>query len=338
MKARIAVCLVLCSAPLLGAEIGAGWNPKSAAAYLDARQKEWFVWPRANAGAKPCVSCHTGVSYLLARPVLRKALGETGPTAYETGLLRSLRERVAKQDPPAAAAVGVESVMAALFLGGEGSPEARQALDRMWLVQIRDGASKGAWNWYNTKLDPWEMPESNYYGATLAAMAFAGSPSEYRAQASVKERMADLTAFLRAGQESQSLHNRLMLLWASTKVPELLTDEARRAILDAAWKAQQRDGSWTMEALGPFQPHSEAKPQSGASAYATAFTAYVLGQADRGNPKLQASLAWLRANQNSEGFWDADSMNHQYPAGSSESKFMRDAATAYACMALLQTK
>ena len=55
---------------------GADWNPRLAAQYLDSRQKEWFAWPRANAGAKPCVSCHTGVTYLLARPALREALGE----------------------------------------------------------------------------------------------------------------------------------------------------------------------------------------------------------------------------------------------------------------------
>ena len=55
---------------------GADWSPKLAAQYLDARQKEWFAWPQAASPDGPCVSCHTGLSYLLARPVLRRVLSE----------------------------------------------------------------------------------------------------------------------------------------------------------------------------------------------------------------------------------------------------------------------
>ena len=226
--ARVAVSLLLSAF----AGISADWNPKLAAEYLDARQKDWFVWPRANGGAKPCVSCHTGVSYLLARPVLRKALGESAPTTYETGLLNSLRGRVEKRDPPSAPGIGVESVLAALFLGNEGSPEAAQALDRMWALQIRDGSAKGSWNWFSLNDDPWEMPESNFYGATLAAMAVGSAPADYRARPEVKERVGDLTAFLRNGQEAQPLHNRLMLLWASAKLPDVLPAATRRAIVE----------------------------------------------------------------------------------------------------------
>jgi hypothetical protein len=32
---------------------------------------------------RPCVSCHTGMTYLLARPVLRRALHESEPTTFE---------------------------------------------------------------------------------------------------------------------------------------------------------------------------------------------------------------------------------------------------------------
>src|SRR6478735_3063427 len=75
----------------------AGWNPRGAADYLDARQKQWFAWPSANSNGAPCVSCHTGVTYLLARPALRRILGEAEPTPYETGLLDSLRTRLPKR-------------------------------------------------------------------------------------------------------------------------------------------------------------------------------------------------------------------------------------------------
>ena len=61
MISRVAVCLMLSALPAACAD----WNPKLAAQYLDARQKDWFAWPAANGGAKPCISCHTGLTYLL---------------------------------------------------------------------------------------------------------------------------------------------------------------------------------------------------------------------------------------------------------------------------------
>src|SRR5438105_4958316 len=72
----------------------ADWNPRLAADYLDARQKAWFEWPVAKSAGGPCISCHTGVTYLLARPALRKALGESEPTIYEKGLTDALHARV----------------------------------------------------------------------------------------------------------------------------------------------------------------------------------------------------------------------------------------------------
>jgi hypothetical protein len=62
------------------------WDPALAATYIDARQEAWFAWPRAASPNGPCISCHAGVPYLLARPALRKLLHESTPTMYETGL------------------------------------------------------------------------------------------------------------------------------------------------------------------------------------------------------------------------------------------------------------
>jgi hypothetical protein len=134
MRYRAAVLLGIAVLPALGGD----WSPRQAADYLDSRQKDWFAWPRANGGAKPCISCHTGLSYLMARPALRRALGELEPTQYETGLLQSLRSRVENKTPDGPS-LGVESVMAALFL------RTPAAFDRMWAMQIREGKSAGAW-------------------------------------------------------------------------------------------------------------------------------------------------------------------------------------------------
>jgi squalene-hopene/tetraprenyl-beta-curcumene cyclase len=324
MLARAAVCFAFSVLAVSGAD----WNPRAAAQYMDSRQKEWFVWPRANAGAKPCVSCHTGVTYLMARPALREVLGEAGPTEYENGLLASLRSRVGLKEPPAAPGLGVESILAARFLG------TADAYDRMWALQVREGATKGSWNWFALDRDPWEMPESRFFGTALAAMTV---PVKEHGRPEAQ----DLVAYLRREQATQPLHNRLMLLWASHTFPEVLTPADRRALIEEIWKKQQPDGTWTMAALGPFQPHAKAPSAPGSNAYATAFTAYVMQQAagDPANPKLALALAWLRTHQNQEcGCWQAVSMNEQYEAGSIPSKFMDDAATAYAVLTLLAEK
>jgi hypothetical protein len=78
---------------------GASWSPELAARYLDARQKAWFEWKPAASVDGPCVSCHTGMTYLLARPALRRALGETDPTMYERGLMDRLRANVGAKRP-----------------------------------------------------------------------------------------------------------------------------------------------------------------------------------------------------------------------------------------------
>ena len=323
MITRASVCLMLSLLPGWCAD----WNPRLAAQYLDQRQKDWFAWPRANQSATPCVSCHTGITYLMARPALRKVLGEAEPTIYETGLLESLRSRVPKREPAAAPGIGVESVLAALFLPNDGT------FDRMWAVQIRDGDAKGAWNWFSQNDDPWEMPESNFFGASLAALAIGSAPEQYRDRPEVK----DLLAYLQRAQAGQPLHNRLALLWAAARLPGTLSGTARRALIDEVWKKQESDGGWAIDSLGPFQFKEKAKPSTGSNAYATAFTAYVMEQATAGmaNPKMGKALGWLRAHQNPDGgYWQADSMNKVYEAGSMQSQFMRDAATCYAVLAL----
>ncbi len=246
MLARAAVCFVFS----VVAAAAADWNPRLAAQYLDSRQKEWFAWPRANAGAKPCISCHTGVTYLMARPALREALGETAPTEYESGLLASLRSRVGLKEPAAAPGLGVESILAARFLG------TADAYDRMWALQVREGAAKGAWNWFALDRDPWEMPESRFFGTALAAMTV---PAKEQGRPEAQ----NLAAYLRREQAAQPLHNRLMQLWASQAFPEVLPLADRRALIDEIWKKQQADGSWTMDALGPFAGARESAARSG---------------------------------------------------------------------------
>ena len=244
---------------LAAAGWGSDWNPKLAAEYLDGRQKEWLAWPTANASGTACFSCHTGAPYLFARPALRKALGEAEPTSFETALRDALKARLVKKttkewnpngkEPGVSQGLGVESVWAAMFLGSE------EAFERMWSLQIREGKRKGSWAWFSLNDDPWEMPDSVYYGASMAALATSMAPKEYRGGRRSGNGPRPCRVFADE-LPSQSLHNRLAALLASAKSNDFLPDAARKAIVEEAWKKQSADGGWPLESLGPWTPHA----------------------------------------------------------------------------------
>jgi len=318
--------------------LSADWSPEAAARYLDGRQKEWFSWKPAMSADGPCVSCHTGMTYLLARPALRRRLKESQPTMYEVGLLDRLRTKVGEK--PAGALQGVETIFSAMFLSREDamktmSVHTQKAFDQLWTLQGSEGASKGGWRWYAANLDPWENAESGRYGAALAAVALTQTPAEYRNTANVREHAAALDAYLTDAVTSRRLHDRLALLLARSFISESL----RQSIATDALAKQQPDGGWTIESLGPWTTHADAPPSSGSNAYATAFTTVALlrGGVTASDPKLANALTWLQSHQDATtGAWAAMSMNKKYPDGSMESRFMQDAATAFASLALIE--
>jgi len=315
------------------------WSPRLAADYLDARQKAWLAWPDANKSGAPCISCHTQMTYMLARPVLRAALAEKSASEYENALTMAMRSRAAKKPAtnPPSDGFGTDSVLQAFLLarqdGAKLSADTEQAFERLWSTQMPDGG----FPWYSLNLDPWEMPESRVYGASVAALALGSAPADYRNRAEVRAHAESLVRFLNRDEQAQPFHNRLMLLWASTKLSDVLPPARRTAAIDQARQTQQRDGSWTVASLGPWKAHPSAPSSDGSSAYATAFTAFILKQSGvpASDPMLRNALAWLRSHQSSEGYWDASSMNKKYEPGSMMQLFMRDAATGFATLALL---
>jgi squalene-hopene/tetraprenyl-beta-curcumene cyclase len=322
----------------------AEWSAARAARYLDARQEAWFGWKTAQSADGPCVSCHTGMTYLLARPVLRRALHEAEPTKFETGLLDRLRTKMGK---PAEGALGtVEAVMSAMFLSRDGaratmSSHGRQAFDRLWELQETEGPGKGGWQWYEANLDPWENPESGYYGAALVALAFGQAPESYRQDPASGPHVTALMWLLANPPAPPRLHDRLALLWASTSTLSLTSHGSRSALIAETFARQEADGGWTTESLGPWMAHPDAPPSAGSHAYATAYTAFVLQRAGvpASHPGLAKALDWLRAHQDpATGAWPAVSMNKRYPDGSMPSLFMQDAATAFAAMTLVESE
>jgi squalene-hopene/tetraprenyl-beta-curcumene cyclase len=345
MISRLGLLFVLAA----GAILAADWNPRLAADYLDSRQKEWFDWPAATANnGTACISCHTNLSYLVVRPALRRALGEGQPTTYETRFLETMRARAEKSTgaemyPKSKApshAAGAESIFTALILAMQDPDGAatQKAFDRLWSMQIRDGKAKGSWDFFETDLDPWETNgASPYFGAALAAFAAGAMPADYRAKSEIREHIADLTGYLQREGSSQSLHNRIFALWASTALPDAMPHSARKALIDELWSKQEPDGGWSNESLGPWKKRETAPPSAGSNSYSTALVAYVLEKTGvpASKPALGRALTWLRSHQDPQGFWAADSMNKYYPADSMQIRFMRDAATGFAALALL---
>ena len=338
-----------------------GWNRKAAAAYLDQRAAWWSSWPNAQRDHGTfCVSCHTALPFALARPALRQSLGETGPSPSEAALLANVTTRVTmwrdvepfypdqlRGLPKTSESRGTEAILNAVILSrrdaaaGALTDEGRRALDNMWALQMKTGEQTGAWTWLQFHNEPWEGDSSAFHGATLAAIAVHSAPGGYAAAAEIQDRVKALHDYLRRANEKQPLLSRAMLLWASTTTPALLAHEAQQAIVDALLRAQQEDGGWSTASLGLWKRADGTPLDLRSDGYATGLVTFVLESvADaRTAPQTTRGLAWLVSHQDpASGSWFAASLNKQRDPASDAGRFMSDAATAYAVLALTKAR
>jgi squalene-hopene/tetraprenyl-beta-curcumene cyclase len=357
-------------------EAASTWNPKAAAAYLDQRAATWALWaPAARDHGTYCVSCHTALPYALSRPVLRKALGERQLSANERALLEDVNKRVRMwdrigpyytgdgyDDAKPNESRGTESVLNAFILAihdaeeGNLSVTTQTAFRNMWGLQQKQGTDKGAWPWLQFGMEPFEAKDSAYYGACLAAVAVGTAPDAYRSAPEMQENIVMLSDYLNREYATQSTMNRVTLLWASAKFPGLISKERRQSIVDEVSDAQQADGGWNLSSLAwprdsmlrsvlrslvRSRWRSDGTRQhEGSDAYATAFIAFTLQQAGISNqdPRLQRALSWLRNYQNrDQGSWSSFSLTKHRDPSSNVGRFMDDAATGYAALALSET-
>jgi squalene-hopene/tetraprenyl-beta-curcumene cyclase len=124
---------------------------------------------------------------------------------------------------------GTEAILNALILASNDAPagslsdDTRIAFQHLWSLQEQTGGAAGAWSWLNFHNSPWEADDSEYYGAALAAIAVGMAPRDYRASNEIQENLKLLREYLLNQQSAQSLANRVVLLWASTRWNGLLT-------------------------------------------------------------------------------------------------------------------
>ncbi len=356
--ALLIAVLVLQSAPSARMEAeSAGWDPKAAAAYLDGRATWWTTWPNAARDRGTyCMSCHTMLPYALLHPAMRSLLNERAPSAAEDKIMGNLLTRArswhdvepwypdqTRGIPKTSESRAIESVMNALVLSrrdaaaGALSADAKTAFEVMWALQMKTGPETGAWTWLSFGMDPWESPNSPYFGASMAALAIGSAPGGYADAPEIADRLKALRTYFQRQHGTVSLVNQLHGLWAASRVPGLLTDEQRRATIDAAFALQQPDGGWSTVALGGYTRIDKSQSDTRTDGYATALA--TLGLQAAGVPasdeRLRKGLDWLRRGQDRvSGRWMAVSPNKQRDPESDPGKFMSDAATAYAVLSL----
>jgi squalene-hopene/tetraprenyl-beta-curcumene cyclase len=269
---------------------------------------------------------------------------------------------------------GTEAVLNAVILTSadaarnlrEPSEPTKKALARLWETQRADGR----WDWLEFGLEPWETVDSGYHGAAYAAFAVGTAKGQHDAAATAG--IARLRSYLSINYDAQHLYNRTWALLASTRLKNVVTDAQSKALIAELVRTQREDGGWSLQAMGPWRWSKDAAPfkapgeldaslLSQSDGYATGLVVYTLEQAGVSprNAAIRKGLRWLETNQHvlpvpdvpGRG-WQTYSLNYDREHGSLHYDsalrgekgepwrrlFMSDTATAFAILALADTK
>ena len=342
--------------------VGARWDKQAAARYLDSREVWWQGWDHANRdhGTK-CVSCHTQAPYALARPLLRGTLGEIDLSTSEKTMLADVQKRVrgwntmlpfysdekygeGKEIESRNAESVLNAVILASYDAGKGqlSENTKLAFEHAWALQSQTGPDAGAWVWQNFAYTPWESKESQYHWAAVMAMAVGRAPGNYRNDPKFASNLGLLRGYLRSHYEAQPQVNKIVTLWASASMPELLTRAQEMTLVAEINKGQHADGGWSLTDLGAWERRDKTPLETRSDGYATGLIVLALEGAGRQAAShsstaniMKRGVNWLLTHQDKEsGSWPAWSLNKNRDPKSDAGLFMTDAATGYAVMAL----
>lgn len=332
------------------------WNAARASAYLDQREVWWQKWPAAKRDkGTVCVSCHTVVPYALARPELRRFQGQSAQTPEESKMLASVKERVtdwqqmspsysdARYGPgKSAESRSTEAVLNAVILASYDAaqdrltPVTREAFDEAWSLQEESGSNAGGWQWQDFHLAPWETADAAYQGAAMLAIALEDVPGNYADLPSNSIHVWQLNSYLRRLYPTQSLMSQLYVLWASGRSPALLPESDRATLLERVRSLQRPDGGWSLFSLDGDSNWSRLDRSLQSDGCATGLVVVAMARSGVGHQdeSLRKGLYWLEHHQSIDGSWRSVSLNVRRNPQTDVGRFMDDAATGYAILAL----
>lgn len=306
-----------------GEPLAKEYSPAKAAEYLDGVGVGWTR-------ERKCITCHTNMPYLTARPLLKGDEWKEVRTFLEKDV-----EKWSNGGKPRGDAYVVATAFALAFNDaqqmGKLHDTTKAALDRMWTVQ-KDG---GAWNWLKCDWPPLE--HDDYYGAVLAALAVGYAPGDYAKSDSAKAGVAKLRAYLKK-TPAPDLHHAATLLWASTKLDGLLTADEQKKIVSDLKAKQRADGGWSLPSLGNYKRRDKEKspndPNAESDGYGTGFATFVLRQAGAKptDAAVAKGVAWLKTNQRESGRWYTRSLSND------AEHYIANAGTAFCVLALEQAR
>ena len=275
-------------------------------------------------GQRKCVSCHTNGTYMTLMPAMSAQLGEPNPKSREffVETLKAKQETAASTLQKGTTPEQIIQIAAGLaewdrHVTKKLSPETDAALRLMFSIQRESGTWRA--------LDCWPPSESDeYHPATVAAMAVGTAPGWLESIAGDAELTAGVERLKKYLRETPPLHDyaRVLLLWASTRLPDLL-DGARRSELIAELGAKQRDdGGWSIRNFAEPQqwgkgnradklraePEFKTTPSDG---HMTGLAIVVLREAGvpKNDPRIARGIAWLKTHQQAGGRWWTRSLN-----------------------------
>ena len=293
---------------------------KKAVRFLDSASLQWQK-------KRKCFTCHTNYAYLYARPLV-----SADAPAHRS--VRDFAEELVqdrwKVKGPRWDAEVIATAAALAFNDAKTTkklhPATRAALDRMWTVQRKDGG----WNWLKCGWPPMESDDD--YGVVLAALATVAAPGNYAAEPQAQAGLDNLRTYLKKNPPP-TLHHEAMLLWAASYRADLMPEKERRAVIQKLSALQKQDGGWALASLGDWK-RADGKTQDfkNSDGYATGFVTYVLQRAGvkKTDPRIVASVAWLKHNQRESGRWITRSLNKD------NKHFISHAGTAFAVMAVAE--
>jgi len=332
MRYQLPSAILLISSGLVSAEtvapapskpdepIAKSLNVVKAAEFMDT---VGLAWTRQ----RKCMTCHTNVPYMLARP---KVAGGNQKPMQE---IREFLEATVKKWETSKPRVDYDVVATAVALTwndsattGQLHPSTRAALDKMWTVQQKDGS----WNWPDCDWPPLEHDQ--FYSVAYVAVAVSMAPDNYRDTPAAKAGLDNIRKYLKANPTTE-LHHKATLLWASAKIDGLLSDAEKKETIAELRKLQLPDGGWNTPALGPYEKRRGGEienPMNVSDGYATGFVTYVLRQTGTGadDPALKKAVAWLKANQRESGRWFTQS------PGGSKAQYLTNVSSMFAILAL----